>query len=114
MCLEIPYLSFIASPKPFFFWSAINYALNKAATQSSVYYDSKGIPASADKAVDGNADPLWQDPTYPGSCACTLATSGVRASWQVDLGSVVQVSYVRITNRDCCREYWLIQTFNQL
>ena len=69
-----------------------NVALNKPANQSSLFV------YTADKAVDGDLDVnlSW------GSCSHTDFVAGVRAWWQVDLGSSYKVTSVTITNRGDC------------
>ena len=70
-----------------------NVALNKPATQSSM---ADGF--DAERAVDGNLDTnLLQF-----SCSHTDLVAGVRAWWQVDLGSSYNVISVTITNRGDC------------
>ncbi len=76
--------------------STNNLALRKPATQSSTYHLGSH-PASA--AVDGNTTGEWES----GSVASTEAT--LNAWWQVDLGSVQDVSTVKLWNRtDCCSQ----------
>ena len=70
-----------------------NVALNKPATQSST---SDGF--SADRVVDGNLNVGLLDQ----SCSHTDLVPGVRAWWQVDLGSSYKVTSVTITNRGDC------------
>ena len=70
-----------------------NVALNKPATQSST---SDGF--SADRVVDGNLNVNLNEH----SCSHTELVAGVRAWWQVDLGSSYKVTSVTITNRGDC------------
>ena len=69
-----------------------NVALNKPANQSSLFV------YTADKAVDGNLDAHLLH-LY---CSHTDLVAGVRAWWQVDLGSSYNVISVTITNRGDC------------
>ena len=69
-----------------------NVALNKPANQSSLYEIH-----TADRAVDGSLNVHLNEH----SCAHTDLVAGVRAWWQVDLGSSYRVTSVTITNRDC-------------
>uniref|UniRef100_A0A6P8HTU6 Uncharacterized protein LOC116292823 n=1 Tax=Actinia tenebrosa TaxID=6105 RepID=A0A6P8HTU6_ACTTE len=69
--------------------SKVNYAYNKAATQSSTGWG--GLP---DRAVDGDRNAIY----YFGSCTHTQDENG--AWWMVDLGQSVPVYEVFIVNRD--------------
>jgi hypothetical protein len=73
-----------------------NVALKRPATQSSDF------PLSfASLATDGNTNPIWG--YY--SCSVTNAVPGTNSWWSVDLGQVICVGWVQITNRyDCCPE----------
>ncbi|KPP58427.1 hypothetical protein Z043_123749 [Scleropages formosus] len=72
-----------------------NVALNGKATQSS-QFDSIG---SADKAIDGNKDSVYED----GSCSRTEMQP--KPWWRVDLLERYKVTTVTVTNRgDCCAE----------
>ena len=72
-----------------------NVALGRPAVQSSLYDNGRTFPPGL--AVDGNSDPNFNG--Y--SCSCTNAD--VMSWWAVDLGRVMFVKYVQVTNRgDCC------------
>ncbi len=75
----------------------INIALGKAATQSSDLAAS--TPAA--KAVDGNTSgDLW------GGASSSATQVNSQAWWQVDLGSVNQLSSIKVWARtDCCAEH---------
>ncbi|XP_067650964.1 fucolectin-like [Haliotis asinina] len=73
--------------------STFNAAPFKPASQSSVYKEYSG-DYTAEKAVDGNYDPVFTNK----SCACTAAND-LAPWWRVDLGQEYHVTSVRITNR---------------
>lgn len=74
----------------------INLALNKTATQSSTMGD-----AEAARAVDGNTDGNWY---LSNSVAGT--NWSYQAWWEVDLGSVQNISDIEIWGRtDCCSSF---------
>ncbi|XP_046544118.1 fucolectin-1-like isoform X2 [Haliotis rubra] len=75
---------------PGFSFSTFNAARYKPASQSSVY----NVHTTAEKAVDGNYDPLFGK-----SCACT-GIDDQAPWWSVDLGREYHVTSVRITNRN--------------
>ncbi|XP_046544120.1 fucolectin-6-like isoform X4 [Haliotis rubra] len=75
---------------PGFSFSTFNAARYKPANQSSVYAEY----TSADKAVDGNYDPIFRNK----SCASTT-NDDLAPWWSVDLGREYHVTSVRITNR---------------
>ncbi|XP_061170909.1 uncharacterized protein LOC133180387 [Saccostrea echinata] len=71
-----------------------NLALNKHTWQYHAWPD-KETEWGADKAVDG----LYSDRSAPGN-QCTISAGGQRtAEWGVDLGSVVNISYIKIYYR---------------
>jgi len=67
-----------------------NIAQGKSAAQSSTY-----TSAAASKAVDGNTNNSWSG----GSISATEDNTGEKSWWQVDLGSVSNISSVKIFNR---------------
>ena len=71
-----------------------NISVNKIATQSSTQQNG-----SADRAVDGNTDgSFW-------SGHVTLTSWENRPWWELDLGSVQDISDIKIWNRtDCCSD----------
>lgn len=70
----------------------VNLALNRPAAQSSTY--AGGTPAS--RAVDGSTDGQGES-----KVAATQLDN--QAWWQVDLGSVKEISDIKLWNRtDCC------------
>jgi hypothetical protein len=73
----------------------INLAQGKPATQASNY----NTTATANKAVDGNTDGNF----FNGSVTHTQC--GNQDWWQVDLGSVSDITTIRLWNRtDCCAD----------
>ncbi|XP_071089208.1 fucolectin-1-like [Haliotis cracherodii] len=70
--------------------STFNVALYKPASQSSLYNNA----STADKAVDGNYDPVFGN-----SCASTRHFDR-EPWWRVDLGRMYHVTSVGITNRN--------------
>ena len=83
--------------------SLSNVAQGKAATQSSMLFNTAGGPALA---VDGNVD----GNLFDGSVSTTAFDPN--PWWQVDLGTPVSVSSIVVWNRtDCCgsrlSDYWV-------
>ena len=77
--------------------STTNWALGRPAYQSSQY-----LGYSAELAVDGNNDTTM----LHNSCTETNDGPGGENWWMVDLGRLISVAYVVLTNRgDCCCEY---------
>ena len=77
--------------------STTNWALGRPAYQSSRFNSY-----SAGLAVDGNNDTLMSNH----SCTETNDGPGGENWWMVDLGRLISVAYVVLTNRgDCCCEY---------
>lgn len=79
----------------------VNLALGKATNQSGT--DFGGLSS---RAVDGNRNGDYN------AGSVTHTTSGANSWWEVDLGSVQNISSVRIWNRtDCCDQrlsnYWV-------
>ena len=71
-----------------------NLALNKPAIQSSDAYGG-----TANKAVDGNTEGNFN------VAIGTHTACGVQDFWQVDLGSVANITQVKLWNRtDCCTD----------
>jgi len=72
----------------------LNLALNKSATQSSVYTASLS-PAVASRAVDGNTSGNW-------NVQSIAATNGVEDNpwWQVDLGNESNIGEIKLFGRD--------------
>ena len=76
----------------------VNVAVNKRASQSSLYTSNAGSPSNA---VDGKTDGRWQS----GSVTHTNGQGENNPWWTVDLGEVYEISKIRIWNRtDCCAE----------
>ncbi|MFZ4773744.1 MAG: LamG-like jellyroll fold domain-containing protein [Terrimicrobiaceae bacterium] len=74
-----------------FSWSkSANMALGQSVSQSSDY-SAQGVAA---KAVDGNKNGLWANGSI------THTNSDAQAWWQVDLGSVKNISKVRLWNSE--------------
>jgi hypothetical protein len=71
-----------------------NLALNKFATQSSVYTASLS-PAVASRAVDGNVSGNW----YTQSIAATAGNED-NPWWKVDLGQVYDIGEIKLYGRD--------------
>ena len=68
-------------------------ALGRPACQSSTYYNF-----TAGLAVDGNSDPDFDTNT------CAHTQKEVNAWWSVDLGQVMFVKYITVTNRNELRK----------
>lgn len=74
--------------------SSSNLALAGTATQSSTI-----LNADAARAIDGNTDGRWNNNSV------THTNLGSQNYWQVDLGSIKQISDIKIWNRtDCCAQ----------
>lgn len=75
----------------------INYALNKAASQSSDHEDS----VVASKANDGNREQIWIPTTSIGVDLNSIAQTNKEAEpyWEVDLGEDIHVHYIVIYQR---------------
>ncbi|ESO95097.1 hypothetical protein LOTGIDRAFT_160858 [Lottia gigantea] len=81
-----------------------NLALGKTAIQSSNY-----LEYTAGKAVDGNTSGYFQED----SCSHTYQYSrNVSEWWEVDLGSVYDITDIIIYNRiDCCELTFVVSDF---
>ncbi|XP_078661338.1 uncharacterized protein LOC144905509 [Branchiostoma floridae x Branchiostoma belcheri] len=74
----------------------INVSLNKAASQSSLYW----AKYSAERAVDGNTGT-----TLSHLYECTHTNLEYQPWWKVDLGDTYVINHVTVINRgDCCGE----------
>ena len=69
--------------------SDMNYALERYAWQKDIW----GNVAFPSRAVDGNSDPAW----YGNSCAMTA--SAQKPWWAVDLGQIIRLTKIVVTNR---------------
>ena len=71
-----------------------NLSQGRPASQSSTSHNG-----SASRAVDGNTNGIYQ------SASTTHTTTQAQPWWQVDLGSISNISHVNLYNRtdDCCR-----------
>ena len=69
--------------------SDINYALERYAWQKDIWANV----AFPSRAVDGNSDPAW----YGNSCAMTASEQ--KPWWAVDLGQIIHLSKIVVTNR---------------
>ncbi len=77
--------------------STNNIALGRATSQSSTFET-----ATAARAVDGNTDGVYRSPAATGSVMHTNG-SAPQDWWQVDLGQLADIAYVKLWNRtDCC------------
>lgn len=75
----------------------INVGLNKSATQSSLYPSTLSFEAG--NALDGNNN------GDDGGNSITHTLREANAWWEVDLGAVYAVSYIKLWNRsDCCAD----------
>ena len=66
-----------------------NYALGRYTWQKDIWNYS-ALPS---RAVDGNSDPEW----YGNSCA--MIATKQKPWWAVDLGQVIRLSRIVVTNR---------------
>ena len=73
--------------------SSVNLALGKAATQSSNYRETRG---TANSAVDGDTNGVWR------SGSITHTNTESQPWWEVDLGTVEDISDINLFNRTDC------------